>query len=105
MLNFYETGSDYGSSRTRSFSNIFPTYDDFVAAWSETVFAQQETELAMPISEGGDDAPANLALIYQLLLSRYANSTIASSDENRFVLQCMATIFQYAPAWLKRLEI
>lgn len=104
-LNFFTQNTDYGSSRTRSFADIFPDFETFQEAWSNTVFSQQAVALSQTIPEAGTEGPQNLLLIYQLLLARYANSTIASSDENRFVLQCMATIFQYAPAWIKRLEI
>lgn len=104
-LNFFTQHTDYGSSRTRSFADIFPDFETFQTAWSATTFSQQAVALSQTIPEGGNNGPQNLKLIYELLLARYANSTIASSDENRFVLQCMATIFQYAPAWIKRLEI
>lgn len=104
-LNFFAQHTDYGSSRTRSFADIFPTFEVFQSAWNNTVFSQQAVALSQTIPEADSEGPQNLMLIYQLLLARYANSTIASSDENRFVLQCMATIFQYAPAWIKRLEI
>ena len=105
-FNFFTQHTDYGSSRTRSFADIFPNFETFQEVWNETVFSQQAVALSQTIPESGDtEGPQNLMLIYQLLLARYANSTIASSDENRFTLQCMATIFQYAPAWIKRLEI
>lgn len=108
-INFFALNTDYGSSRTRSFADIFPDFETFQAAWTATVFSQQAVALSQEIPETQTDpnaqGPQNLMLIYQLLLARYANSTIASSDENRFTLQCMATIFQYAPAWIKRLEI
>ena len=102
-INFFTQHTDYGSSRTRSFADIFPDFETFQSAWNQTTFSQQATALNENIPEGS--AAQNLLLIYELLLARYANSTIASSDENRFALQCMATIFQYAPAWIKRLEI
>lgn len=102
-FDFFTQNTDYGSSRTRSFADIFPTFEVFQDAWNQTTFSQQATALNENIPEGG--AAQNLLLIYELLLARYANSTIASSDESRFALQCMATIFQYAPAWIKRLEI
>lgn len=104
-LNFFAQHTDYGSSRTRSFADIFPDFETFQEMWNATVFSQQAVALTQTIPEGETNGPANLMLIYQLLLARYSNSTIASSDENRFKLQCMATIFQYAPAWIKRLEI
>lgn len=47
----------------------------------------------------------NLELIYYLLLARYSNSVIASSDENRFSYQLFSIIFQYGPTWAKELEI
>lgn len=45
-----------------------------------------------------------LDLIYYLLLSNYANSVIASDDENRFKYKVFSTIFQYGPTWAKELE-
>ena len=104
-FDFFAQNTDYGSSRTRSFSDIFPNFEAFSNSWNMTTFSQQAVALGKDIPEGGENAASNLRLIYELLLSRYANSTIASSDEGRFVLQCMATVFQYAPAWIKRLEI
>lgn len=47
----------------------------------------------------------NLELIYYLLYSRYGNSVIASSDQNRFKFQLFSTIFQYGPTWAKELDI
>lgn len=47
----------------------------------------------------------NLELVYYLLLARYSNSVVASSDENRFSYQLFSIIFQYGPTWAKELEI
>lgn len=47
----------------------------------------------------------NLELVYYLLLARYSNSVIASSDENRFSYQLFSIVFQYGPAWAKELQI
>lgn len=108
-FDFFTQNTDYGSSRTRSFADIFPDFTTFQTTWNATTFSKQAVALTQEVPETATDievaGPQNLLLIYELLLSRYANSTIASSDENRFALQCMATIFQYAPAWIKRLEI
>lgn len=46
-----------------------------------------------------------LDLLYYLLVARYANSVIASDDENRFKYQMFSIIFQYGPTWAKELEI
>jgi hypothetical protein len=107
-FNFFTQHTDYGSSRTRSFADIFPTFETFQDMWNSTVFSKQAVALSQEIPEGGTETtegPQNLMLIYELLMAEYANSTIASSDENRFMFQCMSLIFQYAPAWIKRLEI
>lgn len=92
MYNFYDLGTDYGSSRTRSFSDIFPDYTTFETNWQQTQFSREVSLTSLP-------------LLYELLLARYANSTIASSDENRFALELFSIIFRYAPTWQKRLEI
>lgn len=109
MLNYFDfftQHTDYGSSRTRSFADIFPTFETFQTAWNDTTFSKQAVALSQTIPESGEgEGPQNLMLIYELLMAEYANSTIASSDENRFMFQCMSIIFQYAPAWIKRLEI
>lgn len=93
-IDFFALNTDYGSSRTRSFSDIFPTYESFQAYWQDSVFATENEQLS-----------SHLNLIYFLLLGRYANSTIASSDEERFKLQLFTIVWQYAPTWKKRLEI
>lgn len=46
-----------------------------------------------------------LDLIYYLLLSNYANSTILGDDINRFKYKVFSIIFQYGPTWAKELEI
>lgn len=102
-FNFFTLNTDYGSSRTRSFADIFPNFETFQSAWSATTFSQQAVALDQNIPE--KEGISNLRLIYELLLGRYANSTIASSDENRFTLQCMSLVFQYGPTWIKRLEV
>lgn len=47
----------------------------------------------------------NTELIYFLLCGRFANSNIASDDENRFKWELFSRMFQYGPAWAQKLEI
>lgn len=47
----------------------------------------------------------NIELIYFLLCGRYANSTIAPDDENRFKWELFSRIFQYGPNWAQELNI
>ena len=43
--------------------------------------------------------------LYYLLYSRYGNSTIASSDVNRFKYDLYATIYSYAPSWARKVKL
>lgn len=90
MYNFNKTY--YGSYRTRTFAEIFPSVADFLTAYN------------------GEQIPAKLSeetatTLYYLLYARYGNSHIAYDDENQFRYALLSTIFMYGPAWEKRLEI
>ena len=82
----------YGNYRTRTFSDIYMDAESFAADWEMSTFPSHIEEL--PIE-----------LIFMLLYSRYGNSNIASSDENRFKFQMFAMIFQYGPSWNKELKM
>ena len=45
------------------------------------------------------------SMVYFLLYSRYGNAPIAFRDVEQFKYAVFATVFQYAPTWLKKLEI
>lgn len=80
----------YGDYRTRSFANIFPDYETFKSDFDSTVFK---------------DSITKTDVLYYLLYSRYGNSAIASSDENRFKYDLFGIIFSYGPTWEKKLEV
>lgn len=82
----------YGSYRTRSLSEIFPDYGSFNEEFDDT-----------PFSNSVDDK--HLKLTYYLLYANYGNSHVANSDENQFKFKLFSIIFQYGPAWEKKLEI
>lgn len=44
-------------------------------------------------------------VLFYLLYARYGNSPIANTDVNQFKYKLFSVIFQYGPAWEKRLEI
>jgi hypothetical protein len=88
--------------RTRTFADIYPSATEFVGHYLDAVpsaFQASGTDPGYSVSS--DDA----TFIYFLLYSRYANSHIASSDENRFRFQVSSLIFQYGPLWRKELDI
>lgn len=88
----YNGSSLYGNFRTRTFSDIYTTFEDF-----------KEDYISNGIPTTLNDQ--NIQTLYYLLYSRYGNSCVASSDENQFKYKVFSTIFMYGPAWQKRLEI
>lgn len=89
----YQGSSLWGNYRTRTFSEIFDSYETFIQQWD-----------TLPFKEAVAADNINMELAYYLLMARYANSHIASLDENRFIFQTFSTIFQYGPMWAKDLS-
>lgn len=92
MYNQPNGTSLYGNYRTRTFSNIFKSEENFQNEWVNTPFSEQIEDI-------------NISLIFYLLYSRYGNSNVASSDENQFKYKLFSYIFQYAPTWQKELQL
>lgn len=83
----------YGSYRTRTFSEIYPDYDEFLSDAQTGPFAA--------LYQGGID----IQVLYVLLYARYGNSHISYSDENQFRACLFSIIWQYGPTWQRRVEI
>ena len=81
----------YGNQRTRTFAEIYPTADDFKAAYDANPFAT-----ATNIND------SEITKIYYLLYANYGNSSICSSDEYRFELKLFSTIYQYGPIYIQK---
>lgn len=77
----------YGNFRTRTFSEIIETQEDFIDIVN-TFFPGVMSE-------------ADLTTLYYLLLADFANSHIASSDENRFKLKMASIVYREGPNWAK----
>ena len=88
----FNGSSLYGNFRTRSFTDIYTTLEDFKEDYNDN-------GIATTIS---DDT---LTTLYYLLYAKYGNSTIASSDETQFKYKLFSIIFMYGPTWEKRLTI
>lgn len=85
----------YGNTSTgnqRKFSDVFNKYTDFNTFLTTC-------KIPLKISQ------SNTEILYYLLYARYGNSTVQSSDENQFKYKLASIIFQYGPAWEKKLEI
>lgn len=82
----------YGSYRQVKFTDVWGDVNSFLSEY-------QNNGIQTTISQ------QNAQTLYYLLYSRFGNSTIASSDTNRFKYDVWGTIFSYGPTWEKRLEI
>lgn len=95
-MNINQYDALFGQYFTPTFSEIFPSFETFLAEWNDYPFSQQDIN---QMSE------KYLSLGYYLLLGRYGNSSIASADPIQFKLQLFTIFFTHGPAWVKRLEI
>lgn len=91
--------SKYGNYRTSTFADIFPDADKFFSEYTQSILFTADT---------GDEnkIPSNyMRILWGLLYARYGNSSIASSDPNRFKYQLWSIIYSAGPAWVKKLEL
>ena len=84
----------YGRFRTNTFTDHFSDAASFLSAWK-----------ASGLYSSGLITDANITFLYYLLYGQYGNSTVASSDPNRFKYNLWSIIYEYGPSWEKRLEI
>lgn len=92
MNELFNGSSLYGNFRTRTFTDIYGSLEEF---------KDDYTNSGIPTTL----SDSNISTLYYLLYARYGNSNIASSDENQFKYKLMSIIFMYGPAWQKRLDI
>lgn len=78
---------------TKIFTEIYKNYDTFKTEYRAS---------SLNLTELKD---ANLEVIYYLLYAKYGNSPIANYCEKQFKIKLFGIIWQYAPAWQKRLDI
>lgn len=72
------------------FSDVFTSDEDF------------KNELSnYPETIDGD----HLTLTYLLLSARFGNTPIANRSIEQFIVKVWSVIFQYGPAWVKKLEV
>lgn len=80
---------------TRRFQEVIPDSDTLWDNMSRSVYAGYL----------GTDAKAICSLTYAMLSATHSNDFIKQQDETRFVDMVLTRIFQYAPAWHKRLKL
>lgn len=94
MVDMYKEycGSLYGNYRQVKFTDVYETADVFLADYGGI-------GLPKTISDG------TATTLFYLLYGRFGNDIIASSDTNRFKYRLFSIIWQYGPAWEKKLDI
>lgn len=86
----------FGNYITMTFSEIFPTTEDFIAAFTD--YTSLATGLKSNLTT--DD----LSVLYILLYQKYGNSCILSTDINQFTAQLVTITYTYYDAYLKQRE-
>lgn len=91
--------SYYGSFRTRTFAEIFPSFQDFTQEY-----------LVSPLRvhfspEGDEEGGLSLEQFYLMMYAHYGNSHIAYSDENQFKYYMYSIMYQHGPTVIRKREI
>lgn len=91
------TKSVFGYPANTTFCDVWHTSEDFLADYkaSGIYLFNEDNRLEDNM----------MSLLYFLLYSRYGNNSILSFDRNRFKYNVFTIIFEYGPAWVKRLDI
>lgn len=79
---------------TKTFSEVFDNANGFLAEWKDSGLYNEAL-----ISD------SSIKTLFYLLYAKFGNSAIANWDEEQFKYKVWANIFQYGPAWEKRLDI
>ena len=83
---------------TNLFCEIWDSSDKFLADYNNT--GTEFTNQVPPVI-----SQQNALMTYLLLFSRYGNNPIANYDVNQFKNKIFTIIWQYGPAWEKRLSM
>lgn len=80
---------------TKLFTEIWDDVSEFKADFAASPFTGAISSTT----------PDNVSLVFYLLYARYGNNPIANLDETQWKFKIFSVIFQYGPAWEKRLEL
>lgn len=90
--------SYYGSFRTRTFAEIFPTLEDFSNEYNNSA-------LYIDFTDETERNGLTLSQFYFMMYAHYGNSHIAFSDENQFKYYMYSIIYQHGPTVIRKREI
>lgn len=84
----------------------FPANTTFVDVWSKAAdFITDYKASGIYANVANRLSDSDATLLYYLLYARYGNSSINTTDRNRFKYACFTIMFTDGPAWVKRLDI
>ena len=88
---------------TKTFADLYEDYDTFKEDHVDDGFLP----CVIDHDDGTDENPkvSNLQILYYLAYSKFGNNPIANLDENQFKAKFEAIMWQYGPAWEKKLDI
>jgi hypothetical protein len=94
----------YGVYRTRTFADIFPSYEEFIEDIQESPLYVDFDNVIDPNDPKREDLDGLLTYetLYYMLYAHYGNSHIAYSDENQFRFYLYTLIHQYGPTVAKK---
>ena len=91
---------------TKLFCEIYDNAEDFVADYKASgLYDAVSVGNPAVIHLNNSLSDQEATILFYLLYARYGNNPIANYDENQFKYKIFATIFQYGPAWSKKLDI
>lgn len=95
----------YGSYRTRTFSEIFDSFDKFKAEYEKSSL---KVAFSTPITDettGKVFTGLTLEQFYYMMYAHYGNSHIAYSDENQFKYYMYTIMYQEGPTVIRQREV
>ena len=82
---------------TMTFSEVFPTYEEFKEQLEDTPFYTSEFQSMM--------TEELLKINYMLFYNRYGNSPIANESVDQFKSKLFGTMWTYGPNWCQKIKI
>ena len=91
---------------TKLFCEIYDNAEDFVDDYKDSGLYDAVSVGTPPVLHLNNSlSDQEATILFYLLYAKYGNNPIANLDETQFKYKLWATIFQYGPAWSKKLEI
>lgn len=81
---------------TKTFNDIYSNATDFLADY---------TEYETSVSDINKIDNKYVTITWTLLTARYGNTPMANMSEEMFKIKLFSIMFQYAPTWVKKLEM